>query len=841
VVVEIMQENTKFIAFIDSLSPLISSFVQNDVFSLENFPHDSFGLIINSFKVKSKDKEISYHDGISKVLATMIFDYFCIGIATLKDNKEAFEKVSSFQRKGGFESSESDIKKFLEELITLIQDNNTKIPFFHNQMLPMKRIIYSLLEDSQISMELLYFFIQNYTQPIFYDQMKTPYYFELGIPWEHKQVFGQVFTPKYVVDFMCEQLISEETSFILDPSAGTGLFLLGALFYYIRRGFSSLKVIIGVEKDPILAMICESAIKIYCKLNSVSTITCKIINDNLFNCGENLTQMINGIEGNGTVLMNPPYTRQELISDTEKTFIKKKMESLPLFNTYKENLYLTQLSGQSSLYVYFIIFISEFLHPLDRVGLIIPNSWMDVKYGEILKSFLIDRYSIHSIISTKREKLIPNVDVNTSIILLQVKDRSTINLSSDSLRRVKFIALNTTDDLTQIEILARNDQVTVTEVPETILSQKSKWGTYLKAPPFYFKLLARLKDKYIQLETIASIKRGFTSGANAFFYLGKPGASNDYFISSYDSSNGNLILSPKNDKVRMELKNQDFTENSSKFIIEREYWMHQVNSSGTLKKSNSVSRKADNTSWVPNYLIKSPKELSSYEIREDDVNYIVLIIPKKEKTQLKAGIQRYILWGERWNPPKGTNYSKRTTCTSRRYWYALGWNDYKNFPIICMMTINDRFTFFYNANNYFFDARLYGIRPRTSTIDVSTLFCYLNSIFVSLQLELLGRVNLGEGGLDVKVYEYNSLKLNILNFQDYHIVKSVQNTFNQILVENPYSITNDKQSRSMSLLEVFLSETKLFSKEDISKMRKSLIEIVQNRLDKARSVSNHNI
>ncbi|MHA1236617.1 MAG: N-6 DNA methylase [Candidatus Hodarchaeales archaeon] len=843
-----MQKDIKFVAFIDSITPLINSFLQNGAFSQENSSHDHFALVFNYFKVKSKEKEIPFDVGISKVLATLIYDYLCIGIVTLRDNHNVKEMVALMQEKIVSEHRNqckepfvSLVRNFLNKLLTLIQDRNTKIPFFHNRILPIRRIISSLLENFQISMELSEFFIQNFKQPIFYDQMKTPYYFEFGIPWEHKQKHGQVFTPIDIVNFMCEQLISEETSFIIDPSAGTGLFLLGALNYYLKSGFTSIKTIVGIEKDPILALICESAILIYCKFHSISTVNCQIINNNLFNCDEILTQTINECKGNGVILMNPPYTRQELISNVEKNVISKKVESLPLFNTYKNKFSLTRLSGQSSLYVYFIIYISEFLQPLDRVGLIIPNSWMDVRYGEALKHFFLDRYYIEYIISTKLEKLIPSVEVNTSIILLHVKEISTKSLSSVSGRRVKFLAINSRKDLNQIGKNKENSQGTLAEVTETALLQNPKWSTYFKAPPFFFKLLARLQGQCFELETHALIKRGFTSGANAFFYVGRPGKSNVFFTSSYDSTTGSLILTPKNKKIFTEFSNQGFFATDSKFIIEREYWMHKVNSSEIPRKNMYVYRTEENTTWIPNYLIKSPKELSKYEITDDNINYIVLILPKLEKAQLKAGIRSYISWGEKWNPSTGKNYSKRTTCASRKFWYALSSAEYMNFPIVCMMTINDRFSFFYNTNNYFFDARLYGIQPITSVIDIPTLFCYLNSIFVSFQLELLGRVNLGEGGLDVKVYEYGGIKLNISNNLSFNNKITVRNTFNKMLSENPCSITNEKGNLSKRLLDSFLIDLKLFSKEDITKMNNSLQKIVQNRLVKARSVSNRDI
>jgi type I restriction-modification system DNA methylase subunit len=853
VVLEIMQEDIKFLAFIDSTSPLINSFLQNDVFLQNISCQNHFDLIFNSFKVKSKNNIIPFHSGISKVLATLIFDYLYIGIVTLQENHDTIELILNFQEKRGsnnehnnVESKENQAKSFLDKVINQIKDKNPEIPLFHNQILPMDRIISSLLEDFQISTILCNFFIENFSRPINYNQMKTPYHFELGIPWEHKQQYGQVFTPITVVDFMCKQLISKETSLILDPSVGTGLFLMRALIFIQKSGFSSLPTIIGIEKDPILAIICESAILVYCELNSISTIDCQIINDNLFDCDEKLSLILDKNKGNGLILMNPPYTRQELISSSEKIHMTKKLESIPFFNKNNAFSSLIKFSGQSSLYVYFIIYISGFLHPNDHVGLIIPNSWMDVRYGEVLRTLFLELYSTHYIISSKLEKFIPSVDVNTSILFLQVKEKPFKFLSKNSTRKVNFVAINSQYDLTQINTPIRSskhhfkNQGTLTKASEAFLSRNSKWGLFLKAPSFFFKLLSSIQDKSVELGTQVFIKRGFTSGANAFFYLGKPGRSNNLFYSTYDSATGNLILTPKNDKIVQEFINQNFPLDSLKFEIERDYWMHPVNSLNE-ERANKIEFITDeNTKWIPNYLVKSPKELSTYEITNENLNYIVLIIPKEEKTKLKAGIRKYIRWGEKWNPLNGNRYNKRITCSLRKFWYAISSSEYVNFPILCMMTINDRFTFFYNRNDYFFDARLYGIRLITSMVNIPALFCYLNSIFVSLQLELLGRNNLGEGGLDVKVYEYNSIKILFSSVLDKNLSLKVKTGFYQILRENPSSIIDNTENLTEGILDDFLIDLALFSQKDVTHMRKALQGIVQNRLDKGRSVSNHN-
>ena len=47
----------------------------------------------------------------------------------------------------------------------------------------------------------------------------------------------------------------------------------------------------------------------------------------------------------------------------------------------------------------------------------------------------------------------------------------------------------------------------------------AKWGKYLRAPEIFFKILEKGKGKLVPLKEVAEVRRGFTTGANEFFYL----------------------------------------------------------------------------------------------------------------------------------------------------------------------------------------------------------------------------------------------------------------------------------------------------------------------------------
>ena len=44
-----------------------------------------------------------------------------------------------------------------------------------------------------------------------------------------------------------------------------------------------------------------------------------------------------------------------------------------------------------------------------------------------------------------------------------------------------------------------------------------KWGRYLRAPDLYFEIMARFGNRFVPLGEIVEIRRGITSGCDAFF------------------------------------------------------------------------------------------------------------------------------------------------------------------------------------------------------------------------------------------------------------------------------------------------------------------------------------
>ncbi|MHA1975647.1 MAG: N-6 DNA methylase [Candidatus Hodarchaeales archaeon] len=823
-----LKDKDQFSEFINQLSPFIRRLIHNIEESpeLNSGSEASFRRIFFSETETESDQRL---DSKSELIAVLVYDFLNIGFRTYKTTGIGLGQELKINS--------------ISVIIKTICDNNVDIPIFHSSIFPLHSLLEFFLSYPPIFNVCVKYLLSNTLDSINYTEMKLPYFFDRNIGHYQKQVLGQVFTPIPIADFIFRQVINSETEIIIDPAAGTGVFLLRALKNIIRLNYTGVRKIIAIEKDPLLSLICESAIKIWEKIHPQS-IECKIYNQDLFASGSFLKELRHEEKGVVSILMNPPYTRQESIPAKEKEFIKNQVTSTNIISRFMQKFNSYRISGQSSLYIYFVLFISEFLNTRDKVGIIIPNSWMDVRYGSMLQQFLLEYFYIDLIITTNLEKLIPSVDVNTAIMTLKMKSEKEFQEGTSSSHQVKFIRINSITDLELITD-SRNQKALSTiancvyvPVEEGRLLLESKWGLFTKAPKFYLDYLDSIKSEKLNLKDYASVRRGFTSGANDFFYVGKPGKANRFFISSVDPMEESLILKPINKDVLERLQEQGFLLESESFRIEREYWMHSVKIDNQLHNdlfSNNLYTDGD---WIPNYLIKSPKELDEFEITSEKLHYIVLIVPKEKQLQLKPGIREYIRWGEIFKPSKGSPYALRITCANRKYWYSLPEEYYQFCPILCIMTINDRYPFFFNPKNYYFDARFYGITPQNKIsnddgVFTAFLFLFLNTVFVSLQIEVSGRRNLGEGGLDVKVYEYQDIKIPPFNIQNKN--SQVFTLFQKVVQSTPFSYLKKGLPSSKQDLNRVLKEFCSFSDDFLVGMHESLLEIVQARIEKSKT------
>jgi type I restriction-modification system DNA methylase subunit len=727
--------------------------------------------------------------------------------------------------------------------------------------------------------------------------------FEKLIPKTERHKLGQYFTSTDIVDLILGFTIKHPDDKMLDPACGSGTFLVRA---YHRKRFLAQKLFkegkytklsktheelvkeiwgIDVAKFPAhlaLINIFRENIK---AIENIPNIACKDFFEVLPGKKSLLYELAFPVpevkkeeletefpKDCNVVVTNPPYTRQEEIEDVFLGGYKDRLRELV------KRICGIEISKRSSIYAYFFLHGANFLVKNGRIGLITSNSWLDVDFGKHLQEFFLKNFKVIAIIESKVERWFEDADINTAITILEKCDDEKVRDSN----LVKFVYLNR--KLREIILVGESEEerwnnverfvnfVENCDKDEKIRSQMkkidflgktlwiyedenfritminqadlwaegwndeenkydgSKWGKYIRAPEIFFKILEKGKDLFVPLKKVATVRFGIKTGANEFFYLTQ--------------------------------------ERINELGIEREFWMHPVKYDEWLKikdfipkedvwidKNGKYFKKSQyvkeykiddvlvngNVIWIPNYVIKSPKECESIIVDPKDLKYRVLLIHKDKGELRGTNVLKYIEWGEE------KRFHERPTCASRQRWYEL--SEVQG-NLLCMMSLNDRHIFWLNEVNSFIDARLYGIFLYPNYSDKSRILsAILNSSFVPILVELWGRVNLGQGALDVKVYEYGNMPIIEPSVVESHADKiydilnrisrrKIESVFKEIGALAPKEVSINKVEPKRRALDKIIMEDILgLTEEDQVKVYKAVIDLVKTRIERAKTAA----
>lgn len=678
--------------------------------------------------------------------------------------------------------------------------------------------------------------------------------FERLIPQGERHTLGQYFTSADVVDLILRFCSQKEDDKLLDPSCGAGTFLVRAyqhkkLMNQYLKHEDILENLWGndIAKFPAhlstinLAINDLGVLKNYPNILQSDFFALQLGPEG-FDNDKWRTRRAKALGINereitypryfDAIVGNPPYTRQEEIEATGVEKAKLIASALKLGDKKIANL-----SKRAGIHAYFFVHGTKFLKEGGHFGFIVANSWLDVDYGKGLQEFFLLHYKIIAIIESKVERWFVDADINTCIVILE--KCSNENARMNNLARFvylkkplrHFIPAAENEWSKQVErnveidkliktVLAHsnfyeNNNLRVfpvsqqdlwnegTEdnilIPNTLNEpgdnglgnfKGAKWGKYLRAPRIFFTLLEKAKNKLVPLRQVAEVRRGFTTGANDFFYL-----------------------------TEEEIKRKR---------IEKEFWMH----------------KDKNGNWKPNYVIKSPKECKAIIVQPEDLKFRVLLI-HKEKSKLRGkNVFQYILTGER------NEYHKRPTCAGRKRWYDLG----KTTPygFLHPMIHFERQIIATNLHDVYVDHNLFEVKPFNKEA-INVISAFFNSSVSILMKELGGRVNLGEGALKTEGVDIERLlsihperipqksfdSLNEWFIQNQNF--SFQSVFDEIGSQTVTEVSISKVKPSRRELDKIIMEDILgLTDAEQLEVYQAVVDLVKSRVEKARSVEKNN-
>lgn len=517
------------------------------------------------------------------------------------------------------------------------------------------------------------------------------------------------------------------------------------------------------------------------------------------------------------IIGNPPYVRQEAISDpTEKIKDKKEykdyLQEMVKIDFPTDFPPKTKINAQSDLYTYFYIRALRLLNPKGIHTFICSNSWLDVGYGVWLQDFLLKRCPIELIIDNHAKRSFDAADVNTIISIIHAPQKKV-----DEHHLVKFVAFKKsfeesifTENLLKIadakEILSNDTfrvyPITVKDLKETgteYVSEEQKtfggkyvgdkWGgKFLRAPDIFFTILNRgaeyidTFDKHFEGERYLN-----TGGADGFFIL------------------TNVIR-----------------QDEHSFLIENDK---------IIKEKNFFSGSIESTFLRP--LIKDQtKRDKRIQIENTDAWCIVINSETKNKN-----IDKYIKWGEK------QGYHQRSVTISQKPWFKPTNQMKGGAEVLLPRSFNDIFVAYHNPAKYL-SLRFYRLHPRHN--NSVQLISYLNSTLFWFLFESLGNKNQGQGVLDFYMEQFLTTKIpiilskNMIHGFDKLKSRPIRTIFEECGI-NPKSDVPIEEQEPKPLpdraeLDKIVFDALKLTNEERKDVYRAVCRLVCNRISKAKSV-----
>ncbi|MCX8147470.1 MAG: SAM-dependent methyltransferase, partial [Candidatus Woesearchaeota archaeon] len=650
-------------------------------------------------------------------------------------------------------------------------------------------------------------------------------------PPEERHALGQYFTKEELVDLIIAFCVREKTDKVLDPTCGTGTFLIRAYDRLRNAGQREHKNLLsqiwGIDIAHFPAEL--ATINLYRQNIEDYANFPRVIAKDFFDVKTGNTFKFPPPKPTGmsdlmidekiplfdAIVGNFPYIRQELIEKRIKGYKGKLTKTLAedcrkdypeLFNNGD-----LRLSGQADIYAYMFFHAASFLKEGGRMGIVTSNAWLDVAYGYELQRFFLKKFKIVAILESRCEAWFEDAAVNTVVTILE---RCSDKEQRDD-NNVKFVKIKKRlkelihwdirfsmdrwlgldrlihsienagaehyklEDTKFINTLSGHKTYENDNFRIRVLKQKEllkrveevgktvKWGQYLRAPEIYFEMLKKCKNKLTPLEKIAKVRFGIKTGINDFFYL-------------------------SDEKV-------------THWGIEKEF-------------------------LVP--IVKSFKELDGIKVDKSLQTTFYLFKCNKDKKHLRGtSALKYIKHGEAQTTDEGVAYPEVPSVKSRKLWYDIG--EREPWDIFVQEHWNARFFMPLNEGGFLCDKRLYEVKAIKAP---NLLAALLNSSLVFLFMEIKGRVMLGEGALDLTVYEFEELSVPDIFKISQTDSQKILKAFDKLLSRPIKPIFEEVKMIDRQALDTAVLESLgLDPNKYLKALYDGLTEMVKERIDLAKS------
>jgi SAM-dependent methyltransferase len=286
-----------------------------------------------------------------------------------------------------------------------------------------------------------------------------------------RRSLGAFFTPPELVEPMLDWTFEQGFDCLVDPGCGSGRFVAGA----VRRR-PNLHVI-AIDIDPLSTLFTRAALRI------IGASSATVLNANYTSIQPS------EISGRTAFVGNPPYVRHHDLTSTAKDWMVAGARRLG----YKA-------SALAGLHAHFFLATALLGQPGDIGCFVTSSEWLDVNYGSIIRSLLLDGLGCQALYSVDPHALPFDETMTTALITC-----FAIGTSVDTWRVREVERLDDLGSLSEGSFVARS-----------AFAKVHRWSP----------LVRRLQndsplDGGVPLRTIARVHRGAVTGANDFFILSR--------------------------------------------------------------------------------------------------------------------------------------------------------------------------------------------------------------------------------------------------------------------------------------------------------------------------------
>jgi adenine-specific DNA-methyltransferase len=300
-------------------------------------------------------------------------------------------------------------------------------------------------------------------------EIRLPSAYTEETPLEHRQKFGQFFTPLPVAEFMANWVADQAptNSLICDPAMGLGV------FYQALRNIGYRKSVRSHEIDPHILAHTQRTLKA-----DKRHITIK---------GDYLQSWT--LDKYHGVIANPPYMKFQDFGDRKDFF------------TDFEARTGTRLSGYTNSASAFLIKSISELSENGRLAYIMPLEFLTTGYGEQVKNILLNDGLLKTIIRFENEKeVFPDALTSVGILLCS---------KSENREGVRFITVKSISELKDKNLESKGCMIDF-----SLLEPSTKWLRFFDA-----ETVSLSEKNLVNLRHHGAFKRGIATGANEFFVL----------------------------------------------------------------------------------------------------------------------------------------------------------------------------------------------------------------------------------------------------------------------------------------------------------------------------------